>query len=66
MIAPHTGPFLHERWFVEQTPGNDWSFFLSPLPLALTATMVAVTLAWRWAALRLPSPSWRPSGRWAG
>jgi len=56
VIAPHTGPFLHERWFVEQTPGNDWSFFLSPLPLALTATMVAVTLAWRWAALRLPSP----------
>ena len=66
MIAPHTGPFLHERWFVEQTPGNDWSFFLPPLPLALTATMVAVTLAWRWAALRLPSPELaglRPLGR---
>ena len=22
MIAPLAGPFLHERWFVEQTPGN--------------------------------------------
>ena len=41
MIAPLAGPFLHERWFVEQTPGNDWSFFLSPLPLALTATIAS-------------------------
>ncbi len=56
MIPSLAGPFLHERWFVEQTPGNDWSFFLSPLPLTLTLVMVVVTVAWRWAALRLPSP----------
>ena len=56
MIATLADPSMHERWFVEQTPGNDWSFFLSPLPLALTLVMVLVTLAWRWAALRLPAP----------
>lgn len=56
MIAPLAGPFLHERWFVEQTSGNDWSFFLSPLPLALTLGMVVLAAAWRWVALRLPTP----------
>ena len=56
MIASLADPFLHERWFVEQTPGNDWSFFLSPLPLSLTLMMVVVTVAWRWAAFRLPAP----------
>ena len=56
MIASLADPFLHERWFVEQTPGNDWSFFLSPLPLALTLVMLVVTVAWRWTAFRLPAP----------
>lgn len=56
MIAFLADPFLHERWFVEQTPGNDWSFFLSPLPLSLTLVMVVVTVAWRWTAFRLPTP----------
>lgn len=46
----------HERWFVDNTPGGDWGFFLSPLPLGLTAAVVALTLAWRWAALRLHAP----------
>ncbi|MGH3331580.1 MAG: hypothetical protein ACRDPJ_09805 [Nocardioidaceae bacterium] len=68
MNATQAGPFLHERWFVEQTPGNDWSFFFSPLPLALAAAMVLVAVLWRWAALRLPSPELavlRPLGRLA-
>lgn len=68
MIAPLAGPFLHERWFVEQTPGNDWSFFFSPLPLTLSLVMVAVALLWRWVALRLPTPelaALRPLGRLA-
>ena len=56
MIASLADPFLHERWFVEQTPGNDWSFFLSPLPISLTLVMVVVTVACRWAAFRLPAP----------
>jgi hypothetical protein len=56
LIATLAHPSLHERWFVEQTPGNDWSFFFSPLPLGLAALMVVVTVAWRWAAFRLPSP----------
>jgi hypothetical protein len=68
VIASLAGPFLHERWFVEQTPGGDWSFFLSPLPLSLALAMVLVTVAWRWAALRLPAPELdvlRPLGRLA-
>lgn len=68
MIALLAGPSLHERWFVEQTPGNDWSFFFSALPLTLTSVMVAVALLWRWVALRLPTPELaplRPLGRLA-
>ena len=46
----------HERWFVESRPGGDWSFFFSPLPLVLTAAVVAVAVAWRLVALRLHRP----------
>ncbi|QNN54082.1 hypothetical protein [Nocardioides mesophilus] len=49
-------PGAHERWFVTDVSGGDWSFFFSPLPLLLTAVVVAVTVAWRLVALRLPSP----------
>lgn len=50
----------HERWFVENTDGGDWGFFFSPLPLALTAAVVLVTVVWRLAAHWLPSPELRP------
>ncbi len=51
-------PFLptHERWFVESREAGDWSFFFSPLPLVLTAAVVAVALAWRLVALRGHGP----------
>jgi hypothetical protein len=58
----------HERWFVDNQPGGDWGFFFSPLPLALTAVMVVVTVVWRLVAFRLPSPELgflRPVGRLA-
>ncbi|MGO4341449.1 hypothetical protein [Pedococcus sp. 2YAF34] len=45
----------HERWFVDSAPA-DWSFFLRPLPLTLTALVVVVTLVWRRLALRLDRP----------
>lgn len=47
---------LHERWFVESQPAGDWSFFLTPLPLVLTAAVVAVTVLWRAVALRVDGP----------
>jgi len=56
----------HERWFVENTDGNDWGFFFSPLPLTLTVAVVAVTVVWRVVAHRLPTPELRvlrPLGR---
>jgi uncharacterized membrane protein YphA (DoxX/SURF4 family) len=61
-------PFLptHERWFVDSQPAGDWSFFLSPLPLALTAAVVALAVAWRLVALRFAGPELRvlaPLGR---
>ena len=46
----------HERWFVESRPGGDWSFFLSPLPLLLTAAVAGVAVAWRVVALRVDRP----------
>ena len=46
----------HERWFVESQQAGDWSFFLSPLPMALTAVVVAVTVLWRVVALRVDRP----------
>ena len=57
---------LHERWFVPSSPGDDWGFFFSPLPLALVAVVVAVTVAWRLAARRVQGPELRflePVGR---
>jgi uncharacterized membrane protein YphA (DoxX/SURF4 family) len=56
----------HERWFVESQQAGDWSFFLSPLPLVLTAAVVAVTVLWRVVALRVDRPELpvlRPLGR---
>lgn len=46
----------HERWFVEPQAAGDWSFFFSPLPLVLTAAVVAVTVVWRTIALRFDRP----------
>ena len=47
---------LHERWFVESRPAGDWSFFFSPLPLLLTAAVIAVAVVWRLVALRVDRP----------
>lgn len=46
----------HGTWFAESDEGGDWGFFLSPLPLAVTAAVVLVTVLWRLAAGRLPQP----------
>lgn len=53
--VPPTLP-THERWFVDSHQAGDWSFFLSPLPLVLTAAVVAVTIVWRLVALRVNRP----------
>jgi len=47
---------MHERWFVDQHTAGDWGFFLSPLPLTLTAAVVAVTLLWRYVGTRVDRP----------
>ena len=49
-------PPLHERWFVDQHPAGDWGFFLSPLPLVLTAAVVVVSLLWRYVGQRVDRP----------
>jgi hypothetical protein len=56
VAALNTNPSLHERWFVDSAPGNDWGFFLSPLPLLLVAVMVLVAALWRWVSRHLPGP----------
>lgn len=56
----------HARWFAEEATGGDWAFFFSPLPLALTAAVVAVSVVWRLVSRRLPRPELRvlePLGR---
>jgi uncharacterized membrane protein YphA (DoxX/SURF4 family) len=65
-VAAAAPASAHERWFVDNTGGGDWGFFFSPLPLALTAAVVAVTVVWRLVARWLPSPELsplRPVGR---
>ena len=47
---------LHERWFVDAHPGNDWGFFFSPLPLLLVAVAMLVTVGWRMVALQVRGP----------
>ncbi|WP_435771564.1 hypothetical protein [Nocardioides sp. SYSU DS0651] len=47
---------LHGRWFVDEPPGGDWGFFLSPLPLALTAAVAVVAVLWRLVAARITGP----------
>lgn len=60
----------HERWFVESQQAGDWSFFLSPLPLVLTAAVVALTVTWRVVAMRVEGRGFRagvpPAARPAG
>jgi hypothetical protein len=60
-------PLGHEKWFLDASDyPTDWSFVFRPLTLALLATAVAVTIGWRLAANRLPSPELRvlrPLGR---
>lgn len=46
----------HGTWFAEEAEGGDWGYFFSPLPLAVTAGVVVVTILWRLAARRLPRP----------
>lgn len=55
-VLVSTPAHAHQRWFAEHADGGEWSFFFSPVPLALTATVIAVTVVWRIAAHRLPRP----------
>ena len=57
-MHPLTTPVVptHETWFETSQSGPDWGFYLSALPLALTATMVVVALVWRYAATRFAGP----------
>lgn len=66
LLASATPAAAHERWFVDDTAGGDWSFFFSPLPLLLVAVAIVATVAWRMVGRRLPSPELpvlRPLGR---
>jgi uncharacterized membrane protein YphA (DoxX/SURF4 family) len=56
----------HETWFTDARPPYDWSFALEPASLAIIGAAVAVAVAWRLVAFRLPSPELRflePLGR---
>ncbi len=67
-LASASPAAAHERWFAEHADGGDWAFYLSALPLLLTAGVVAVTVLWRLVAARLPRPelgALRPLGRLA-
>ncbi len=53
---------------MESQAAGDWSFFFSPLPLVLTAAVVAVAVVWRLIALRFDEPELpflQPLGRLA-
>jgi uncharacterized membrane protein YphA (DoxX/SURF4 family) len=62
------GPVIlgHEAWFTDARPPFDWSFAVEPASLALIGGAIAVAVAWRLVAERLPSPEiglLRPLGR---
>jgi len=64
-LAPAVLP-AHETWFEETSAARDWGFLVEPLTVLLVGAVVAVTLGWRFAATRLPSPELRvlsPVGR---
>ena len=74
--VPLVGPTVlvlpaHEKWFLDDASAypTDWSFVARPLVLLTILAVVAVAVAWRWAALRfLPVPELRflrPLGRLA-
>lgn len=46
----------HEIWFTEARPPYDWSFALEPASVAVIGSAIAVAIAWRVVAARLPSP----------
>ncbi|WP_377641835.1 hypothetical protein [Oryzobacter terrae] len=54
-MSPALALPAHERWFVDSAAG-DWSFFLRPLPLVVTALVVVVAVVWRVVALRIDRP----------
>ena len=62
------GPLAHESWFSDARPPYDWSFATEPASLLLIAGALAVAIAWRLVASRLPQPELpflRPLGRLA-
>jgi uncharacterized membrane protein YphA (DoxX/SURF4 family) len=64
------GPELlaHETWFTDARPPYDWSFTFQPATLLLIGAAVALAVAWRLVAVRLPAPEigfLRPLGRLA-
>ncbi|MEV6925698.1 hypothetical protein AB0M46_14520 [Dactylosporangium sp. NPDC051485] len=65
LLAVPAPASAHEKWFVPD-PGaypTDWSFALRPLTLAFLLAVVAVTLLWRYVAVRyLPVPELRVLG----
>ena len=62
LLAVPAPASAHEKWFVPD-PGDyptDWSFAWRPLTLTLILAVVAVTLLWRYVAIRyLPVPELR-------
>jgi hypothetical protein len=49
----------HESWFTSARPPYDWGFATAPQTLALIVGALAITVLWRYAARRLPSPELR-------
>ncbi|GAA0805223.1 hypothetical protein [Spirilliplanes yamanashiensis] len=71
VLAVPSPAAAHEKWFVEN-PGSyptDWAFLLRPVTLGLVLAVVAVSVLWRWAALRWTNgpelPQLSPLGRLA-
>jgi hypothetical protein len=62
LVAMPAPALAHEKWFVPE-PGSyptDWGFALRPVTLTLILAVVAVTVLWRYVAVRyLPTPELR-------
>lgn len=49
-------PLAHQAWFTDERPPWEFDFLLQPLTLFSIAVTVLITIAWRIAAARFPSP----------
>lgn len=64
-VVPAAPALAHEKYFLADTYGTDWSFFFSPVTFTLVLGVVIVALVWRLVATRVGPVELKPLARLA-